>query len=116
MSSHFKVPTLLSEADRSAFHALASNELTTIDALHGWLVERGYVVSRGAVANYRNHCRRGFLSKLRSQLDARSDAELRTKLAGWARQLSGGDLVSVAFLAAFMAEIATLRRGRKNGV
>lgn len=115
MSRHFQVAKLLSGRDRRAFHARAANEVTTIDALRGWLKDRGYTVSRGAVHNYARHVRRGFLSDMRRQLSARSDAELRRKLTAWARQLAGAELVSVAFLAAFHADAKARREGRTKG-
>src|SRR5688500_2177399 len=85
MGRQFQISRLLSAADREAFRALALNEgITTIQALHAWLTERGYKVSHGAVYNYAKHCRSGFLASMRRQFDTRSDAELRKMLATWA--------------------------------
>jgi hypothetical protein len=115
MGRQFQISRLLSEEDRETFRALALNEgITTIQALHAWLTERGYKVSHGAVYNYAKHCRKGFLASMRRQFDTRSDAELRKMLATWARHLTGAELVSVAFLAAFHAEAKALREGQSK--
>lgn len=115
MSRNFKVGQLLTDAQRSAFNALAVDGRSSIDDLHAWLLDRRHQISRGAVHNYVRDQRRGGLAALRRQLEVRSDPELRRKVAAWTRELSGRDLVSVAFLAAFLAASGTRRGGTTKG-
>ena len=50
---HYKVDELLTVADREAYTQLLREPRTTIDGAHTWLGQRGYVLSRSAVARHR---------------------------------------------------------------
>jgi hypothetical protein len=116
MGRQYRIAKLLSTEDRETFRAMALEEgIVTIEGLHKWLLDRGYKVSHGAVYNYARHCRRGGLGLMQRQFGGQSDAQLRKKLAAWARQLTGTELASVAFLAAFHAEARTRRAGQTKG-
>lgn len=95
---------ILKDEDWDAFHALASDVRQTTDDLWGWLLSRGYVISRSAVWRYVAACRDRAMFPARSTLGCRSDSALRRKLTAWIQTLQGAELAMVGVMAAFLVD------------
>ncbi|MBA2708147.1 MAG: hypothetical protein H0U59_10125 [Gemmatimonadaceae bacterium] len=111
MSSLYAVVQRLKDEDWEPFHALILDRRTTTDDAHEWLKGRGYGISRSAVGNYINAARKGSLFKLRLQIGAGGDDDVRQKLTKIAERLDGAELLSVALYASYLVNVATVTKG-----
>jgi hypothetical protein len=106
----FKVIFLLNDRELATFRRLAIDPRVSVDDLHEWLRQRGHTISRTAVHNFRAHARDRGMFPTREALDCRDDAALRRKIRVCAEAMSGGELASLAVLAAFLARAAEGKR------
>ncbi len=109
MAQHFAVLDRMTDGDYEAFHTLLEDRHTTIKSAKAWLMARGFMASRSAVARYMKRRRDSSLFKFRL-VTGLTDKGMRRAINTAAKHLRGRDLEQLAVYSVFLLNLPSASR------
>jgi len=107
---------VIRQDDIDQLHALIAWEGNTIRMIHGWLLERGYRVSRNATWRYMRHVRCKIAGASLLTLKSADEDACRALINETANRLKGSELVYAAGALLYLHCLGVRRKAGATGV